>query len=201
MVGTIQPLSYGAAITVKAAIAVIDLEANAPEGEFSVEDMEIIEIGVVLISSTGGTLMEYQSFVRPERLREFSSFCKKHFSPHLDEIKAAPPLKTALMQLELAVKSCELPLTAWASWGNYDRNHIALECQRLSVAHPLPAPHINAKAAFAKRTGTRVFAGKQTRRQLGLTRALSECGLPFVGQPHRALCDARNVARLFRWWN
>ena len=79
----------------------------------------------------------------------------------------------------------------WGSWGKYDARQIERETARHGLADPLAGlPHQNLKAAFAKRRKIK---------QVGMATALQIAGLELEGDHHRALSDARNIARLLPW--
>jgi inhibitor of KinA sporulation pathway (predicted exonuclease) len=78
----------------------------------------------------------------------------------------------------------------FCSWGNYDRNQLAMDAARAGVDMPLPGDHANLKAIFAS-----VLGG----RKQGMTSALARVGLHPTGTHHRGIDDARNIARLLPW--
>ena len=79
-------------------------------------------------------------------------------------------------------------LTAWGSWGNYDRRQIQQDADFHGIAFPIEAPHFNLKDRFTKHL--------KLPRRPGLSKALDIAGLSFEGTHHRAIDDARNIARL-----
>lgn len=79
----------------------------------------------------------------------------------------------------------------WGSWGKYDARQIERESARHGLADPLAGlPHVNLKATFAK---------ARKIKQTGMATALQIAGLELEGEHHRALADARNIARLLPW--
>jgi inhibitor of KinA sporulation pathway (predicted exonuclease) len=79
---------------------------------------------------------------------------------------------------------------ALCSWGAYDVRQLGVDCRR----HGVPAPailgrHLNLKQAFAAWRGIR---------PCGMKAALRMLGPPLEGRHHRALDDARNIARVAR---
>ena len=58
------------------------------------------------------------------------------------------------------------------------------------LADPMPE-HLNLKNVFS--------AAQGRRKRYGMAKALHLCGLDLVGAHHRALDDAKNIARLLPW--
>lgn len=56
---------------------VIDLEATTDEGGWPLEEMEIIEIGAVLVTCGGEEISQWQHFVRPIRHPQLTDFCRQ----------------------------------------------------------------------------------------------------------------------------
>ena len=76
----------------------------------------------------------------------------------------------------------------FCSWGGYDRNQFRRDATRHRVKLPLGEQHKNLKEGFSRRLGES--------RQYGTGQALRRVGLGFHGTHHRAIDDARNIARL-----
>ncbi len=165
---------------------VVDLEATCWENTRS-PDMEIIEIGAVLLASSGGPVAgEFGAFVHPVVHPRLSDFCQELTSIQQQDVDGADYFPTVLRRLRTWIGS--KPFTI-CSWGNYDLNQLRNDCRR----HNLPLPptfergHVNLKKEFA-----RVFRVKIC----GMARALEIAGLPLEGTHHRGGDDARNIARL-----
>ncbi|MDN3237479.1 exonuclease domain-containing protein [Pseudomonas sp. WAC2] len=168
---------------------VIDLEATTDEGGWPVEEMEIIEIGAVLIDSTGQELDHFQSYVKPLHRPLLTAFCKSLTHITQDDVDSAAPLYTVWQHFEQWLSSHEAHLAGWCSWGDYDRRQLQRDWREHRISTLLArTPHMNLKQRFAK--------SRQLPRPVSLGSALSLAGYCFHGQPHRALEDARNTARL-----
>ncbi len=166
---------------------VIDLEATCSNnGMVPRTEMEIIEIGAVLLSSSNlKAVDEFQSFVRPVRHPQLTKFCRELTGIKQRQVDAAPGFGAVLMAM------CDwmddhAPLV-FCSWGNYDRTQLRADCDHHGVAYPFSDEHINLKAEFAQATG---------RKKMGLQGALRSVGLTFIGSHHRGIDDARNIASL-----
>ncbi|MHC8306675.1 3'-5' exonuclease [Pseudomonas sp. PB3P13] len=168
---------------------VIDLEATTDEGGWPVTEMEIIEIGATLVDRQGHELDHFQRFVRPSRRPLLTSFCRELTHITQASIDTAESLIQVWPAFERWLGQHHARLEGWASWGDYDRQQLVQEWQRLQLVSVLSrVPHMNLKQRFAK--------ARRLERPLGLNGALQLAGMQFSGQQHRALEDARNTARL-----
>ncbi|SDU32966.1 exonuclease domain-containing protein [Geopseudomonas guangdongensis] len=174
---------------------VIDLEATTDEGGWPVEDMEVIEIGAVIVDANGRELSHFQSFVRPRLRAELTDFCRQLTHIRQSDIDAAPTLDRLWPRLEAWLLPHLGDLQGWLSWGNYDRQQLEVEWRNQQLSSCLASlPHFNLKQLFARHY--RQTRRSRDRRQLGLNKALEVSGLSFAGTQHRGLDDARNIARL-----
>ncbi len=166
---------------------VIELEATCWEwGEHPRDDMEIIEVGaVVLATSEEPPESEFASFVPPMVCPVLSNFCKQLTSIRQENVDTADLFPAVLRRLRIWIGSGPFTLR---SWGRYDLGQLDRDCQ----CHRLRLPptfmrHINLKREF----------GRMFRVELcGMTRALEIAGLPLEGIHHRGADDARNIAQL-----
>jgi inhibitor of KinA sporulation pathway (predicted exonuclease) len=171
-------------------ILVIDLEATcSDDGSITPEQMEVIELGAVWATPAGEVIDTLQRFVRPTERPTLTPFCIELTHIQQAQIDTAPSWPTVAAELaefaRLHAGQC------WGSWGAYDRRQIERESARNGLADPLAGlPHQNLKAAFAKRRKIK---------QVGMATALQIVGLELEGEHHRALSDARNIARMLPW--
>jgi len=165
---------------------IVDLEATCWDCGHDPSRMEIIEIGAVELSAgTGPTAREFAAFVRPVIEPELSEFCKQLTSIRQADLDAAEPFPRVFPRF---LQWIGPELFTLGSWGAYDLNQFRLDCGRHGLEFP-PAfeRHINLKQEFARQHGVRLC---------GMDRALKLAGLPLEGTHHRAIDDARNIARL-----
>ena len=166
---------------------VIDLEATCDnKGTVPKHQMEIIEIGAVLVDGT--TLQakaEFQTFIKPVRHPRLTVFCTELTSITQADVDGAPDFPEALEALRVFMND-ERPL--FCSWGNYDRNQFKLDADYHRVKLPFGPDHMNVKQHFSDALGTR--------KRFGMAGALRRVGLPLVGTHHRGIDDARNIALL-----
>ncbi|WP_454255361.1 exonuclease domain-containing protein [Pseudomonas sp. Marseille-Q8238] len=168
---------------------VIDLEATTEEGGWPLQEMEIIEIGASLVNAQGHELDHFQRFVRPLRRPCLTSFCRALTHISQANVDSAATLATVWPQFERWLTPHIPHLTAWASWGDYDRRQLEQEWHQHGLhSHLRDLEHRNLKQGFAQ--------ARQLKRPVGLHTALQLAGMSFQGQQHRALEDARNTARL-----
>lgn len=166
----------------------IDLEATcAQDGSIAPREMETIEIGAVMVAADSfATVSEFQSFVRPQRHPMLTPFCIQLTSIRQQDVDEAEIFPDVLRRFREWIYRHEV--TAWASWGDYDRLQFEQDCALHGQPWPFGFQHKNFKEVLRSRHA-------QTKR-LGLSGAVARAGLPFVGTPHRGIDDARNIAQL-----
>lgn len=170
-------------------IFVVDLEATCRE-DMAAWDMETIEIGCCYVAD-GVVLDCFRSFVRPVVNPLLSEFCSSLTGIRQADVNSAPLFPVAAELLRQFVASHRQPGSTWASWGNYDRKQLDNDSARHGMNNPFSGiEHRNLKREFAK---------ARKIKEVGMARALAMVGLPLDGTHHRALDDARNVARLLPW--
>lgn len=169
---------------------IVDLEATcADDGGLPREQMEIIEIGAVMLSArTFEIESEFQTFVRPVRHPILTEFCKGLTKIRQPDVDSAPSFAEAVEAMKHWMYQYDDPL--FCSWGNYDRSQFLQDCEYHGVAYPFRSGHLNLKEEFSR--------AQNLRKRLGVTAALRRLGLTFEGTHHRAIDDARNIARIVR---
>ena len=168
---------------------VIDLEATTEEGGWPVAEMEVIEIGAMLVNQDGRELDHFERFVRPVRRPVLTHFCRDltHISQNNIDSAATFPIVWPLFERWLSHHRARV--VGWASWGDYDRKQLEEQWRQHDMTSALSdMPYVNLKQRFAQ--------ARQLQRPVGLNSALQLAGMQFTGQQHRALVDARNTARL-----
>ena len=170
-------------------LLVVDLEATCDQRGFPRGQMEIIEIGAVLVD--GRTLdpkREFQTFVRPIRVPRLTRFCTELTSIAQADVDSAPFFGDALAALEAFVGGEPV---RFGSWGAYDRGQFEQDARLHHLRLPdCLSDHIDLKAAFAESQGIK---------RCGMKGALRRVGLPLAGTHHRGIDDARNIAALLPW--
>ncbi|SCU98814.1 3'-5' Exonuclease [Cupriavidus necator] len=174
----------------KVPILVVDLEATCSD-DMASWDMETTEIGACFVGPDGAVLASFQSFVRPVVNPTLTAFCTDLTGISQTDVNSAPLFPVAAEMLRQFVERHQMPGSSWASWGAFDRKQLERDSARHGIAEPIALPHLNAKRMFAKANNV----GKE----VGMRKACELAGLALEGTHHRALDDARNVARLLPW--
>lgn len=155
------------------------------------QETEIIEIGAVRMTRDRVVIDEFQTFVRPQRHPELSTFCTMLTGITQAEVEAAPELPEAMSAFAAWIDD---PDSVLVSWGAFDRNQIRKDCRRWDVPRPLDLDlHVDAKEEYSEWAR----GHRRGRHGRGLKAALTELELPFTGSHHRAIDDARNLAAVF----
>jgi inhibitor of KinA sporulation pathway (predicted exonuclease) len=169
---------------------IVDVEATcSDDGAVPRHEMEIIEIGAVIVASkTFEIESEFQALVRPVRHPELTDFCVELTGITQDNVSSAPPFPTAINAMNRWM--CQFNDSLFCSWGDYDRNQFLQDCAHHKIDYPFGPEHLNLKAEFSRCFGLK--------KKLGVTQALKHFGLNFEGSHHRGLDDAKNIARIVR---
>ncbi|WP_194756673.1 3'-5' exonuclease [Aliidiomarina indica] len=182
-------------------VLIVDLEATCWDAEVpglnrmqTVEDMEIIEFGCA-VTNTRGQIIDSRSFlVRPMERPTLSAFCESLTSITQADVDQAPHYPDAIATIDRWL--AQYPITQWGSWGNYDRNQIAVEQKRHACAPEFfNVPHLNLKTLWRKSNGL------SRKAKSGLLHALEHHDFRFSGTHHRGIDDALNIARLLPFIN
>jgi inhibitor of KinA sporulation pathway (predicted exonuclease) len=169
---------------------IVDLEATCSDGgAVPRREMEIIEIGAVMLSSrTFEIESEFQTFVRPVRHPQLTEFCTGLTGITQENVAGAPSYREALEAMKEWMDAFGDSL--FCSWGDYDRNQFNQDCEYHQVAYPFRSGHLNLKAEFSR--------ALNRKKKLGIADAVRCLGMNFEGSHHRGLDDARNIARIVR---
>ena len=178
-------------------VLVIDVEATCwkTEPPNEVEAMkrrnEIIEIGITPIALTTNeagrvvpVLEKAHSIMVLPTTTEISEFCTELTTLTPEYVKLhGIPFPDAIHNLRTKFRT---DINIWASYGDYDRQAFARQCEHEKVPYPFNNAHINVKALVAARLGERMGTGK----------ACQRLGFHFDGTRHRGIDDSRNIAKL-----
>lgn len=168
---------------------IVDVEATCDDsGQVPRIEMETIEIGAVLVDGRlHQPIDEFQGFVRPVRHPALTEFCRCLTSISQDDVNRVAEFPHVIAEFEHWMRGHQGELT-FCSWGDYDRKQLAQDCEFHGIANPLPKRHLNLKTQFSETQGLK--------KKLGLGQALRHLGLELIGNHHRGIDDARNIARL-----
>ena len=168
---------------------VADIEATCFE-QFNVRDNnEIIEVGLVVCSSSGNIQSTFQSFVRPVISQRLSGFCKKLTKIKQEWVDEAETLDRVIERAMQWLKESGVPepnRIRWTSFGSWDNQCLIRDCHRHNIWTPF-GHFTDLKKAYARYSGCKLC---------GLREAIENEGLIWDGQPHRAVWDAINAAKI-----
>lgn len=169
---------------------IVDLEATcSDDGSVPRQEMEIIEIGAVLMNAKSMQIEdEFQTFVRPARHPRLTDFCTQLTTITQAQVDEAPIFIDALMHFTKWFKRHED--TLFCSWGNYDKNQFHQDCEQHRIDYPFSGGHLDLKQAFSDALGKR--------KRFSMNAAMKQLGLEPNGTLHRGIDDARNTARIVR---
>lgn len=167
---------------------VIDFEATCWLEEERRGDVEIIEFGCIRVSMSNYRILdEFSSFVRPTRYPILSEHCTRLTGITQQDVSTAPifPEVNARFTEWLA----EPAACTFCSWGAFDQYLLRQACRFHRVPYPFDDEYINIKPAFSEAVSGR---------GVNMERAMQMLEIPFEGRLHRALDDARNVAKIWQ---
>ena len=170
-------------------ILCVDLEATCSDtDQFPRSEMEIIEIGAVVVNSQFEPIAEFESFVKPVRNPILTAFCTDLTTIIQSQVDSAQEFPCVWNEFQTWLSRFDD--CTWCSWGDYDRNQFAgnLNFSNINGDEFLNRHH-NAKKIFTKNQGMRS--------RVGLKAAVTKfAGLEWSGTHHRGIDDARNLAKL-----
>jgi inhibitor of KinA sporulation pathway (predicted exonuclease) len=187
------------ALAARRYLAVIDLEATCygnPQ-EDAEQAKEIIEVGWALLHVPSRQVVASRQFYVRPTTSHVSQFCTTLTGIEAATVAQAPAFREVLQdlgQLHAQVPEIGEPVTAWASFGAYDRRQFERQCAAEDVANPMALlEHTDIKPIVGMCLG----AGKK--KSPGLARAMTRAGMEMQGRHHSGVDDARNTARLLAW--
>ncbi len=166
---------------------VMDLESTCGERDTDFKSQETIEIGAVRLNDSLETIDEFNAFVKPVGNPRLSEFCQDLTSITQQDVDYADTFDIVFEKFFHWIGSDSYSI---ASWGLADIDHIRIDCKRHKLKYPklFSKKHVNVKELFAK---------KKRVRPCGMKQAMQMMNIPQQGTHHRAIDDARNIARIF----
>jgi inhibitor of KinA sporulation pathway (predicted exonuclease) len=167
---------------------VVDLEATCCNlNTISRQEMEIIEIGAVMVEANNLTVIDkFQTFIKPVRHPILTDFCQQLTSITQAQVTNAPNYPEAIDKFKKWLY--QYPNFIFGSWGDYDRQQFRQDCDYHRVSYPLGSQHINLKKLFSTNQGLK--------KRYGMAQALKLADLELQGTHHRGIDDAQNIAKL-----
>ncbi len=196
--GSMQPPSLRSVLAEPTAryLLCVDIEATCERDSPWAEEMEIIEIGAVVVDLiTQSVVAEFQRYIKPFVHPTLTPFCLELTGITQTQVDTGMPAAAAFADLS-AFMTPYMKSLSWCSWGNYDKEHFAMDSARIGVSNPLSTDtiaHTNLKAVFSRMT--------PNKKRVGLKVAVARIDFDWVGRHHSGLDDARNVANIALYLN
>ncbi|XP_054993108.1 ERI1 exoribonuclease 2 isoform X1 [Sorex araneus] len=189
-------------------LIVIDFESTCWNDGKRHHDQEIIEFPAVLLNtSTGEVESEFHAYVQPQEHPVLSTFCMELTGIKQAQVDEGVPLKICLSQFSKWIhtiqeqkkiifdtgvsdlSTSEAKLCAFVTWSDWDLGVcLEYECKRKQLLKPT---FLNSWIDL--RVTYKQF---YRRKPKGLSGALKEVGIEFLGREHSGLDDSRNTALL-----
>lgn len=168
-------------------LVIVDLESTCIEPKDPSFVSEIIEIGAVKYDLKEKKIVDkYSEFIRPKINPILTDFCKELTTITQEQVDRAYDFESVYRNFHKWFGNEDKNL--FCSYGYYDKKMIERQAIEYGINLNLGKNHWNIKRFYeeirGKRSGT------------GLGKAISEVGLTFYGQPHRAIDDAINTTKL-----
>ncbi|MDA0303856.1 MAG: exonuclease domain-containing protein [Bacteroidetes bacterium] len=167
---------------------IYDLEATCWRSR-APKQVEVIEIGAVKVNESLQIIDEFCVFIKPKLHPKISPFCTELTSITQRDVDGAPPFDEAAEAFEDWIAPQEVR-TVLMSWGEFDKRQLLSDGKLHQVDMPWLRYHACLQHHYSKWKGSK--------NQIGLKSALELEGLSYSGTQHRAIEDARNMARLFQ---
>ncbi|XP_016040821.1 ERI1 exoribonuclease 2 isoform X2 [Erinaceus europaeus] len=189
-------------------LIVIDFESTCWNDGKQLRSQEIIEFPAVLLNtSTGEIESEFHAYVQPQEHPILSDFCMELTGIKQVQVDEGVPLKICLSQfckwihkiqqqkkIIFATGFSDLPtsqakLGAFVTWSDWDLGVcLEYECKRKQLLKPV---FLNSWIDLRV-----TYKNFYRRKPKGLSGALQEVGIEFLGREHSGLDDSRNTALL-----
>lgn len=151
--------------------------------------VEVIEIGAVKVDENLNIIDEFCSFVKPKLHPEVSDFCTQLTSITQADVDRADRFDDVILDFEDWMRPREVRAVLM-SWGEFDKRQLHNDAQLHNMELPWLRYHACLQQHYSRWKGSK--------NQIGLKTALELEGLSYAGTQHRAIEDARNMARLFQ---
>ena len=171
-----------------------DLEATCDEPQFPRNESEIIEIAAFMYENTGTErrkLASFHTYVKPVKHPQLTQYCTNLTKITQDKVDNAPEFAEAVTKFKQWIRDNDnISESFWlVSWGHYDRQQLAAQCEEAGQRIDWLARHTSLKHEHSRI--------HRTRMGIGMGQALRKDGFTFDGDQHTASADAENMFKLF----
>ncbi len=167
---------------------IYDLEATCWRSR-APKRVEVIEIGAVKVNESLDIVSEFCLFVKPTLHPQISKFCTQLTSITQSDVDRAPFFDEAIEAFEDWIDP-KVSRAVLMSWGEFDKRQLLSDGDLHDIDLPWLRYHACLQHHYSKWKGSK--------NQIGLKTAMELEGLSYSGTQHRAIEDARNMARLFQ---
>ena len=168
---------------------IYDLEASCWAGRPRNMTQEIIEIGAVKMNAYGEIIEEFERTIKPIIHPFLSAYCRELTHIEQSVIDRSSGFVSVVEDFQDWINIFEDDYLL-CSWGDFDRHQLIMDCQLHDMESDWVENHyINLKKQFHQYKGWR--------RAKSLKHVIEIEELEFLGEQHRALSDARNLAQIF----
>ena len=167
---------------------IYDLEASCWRGHPPNGVQEVIEIGALKLNNYGEILGVFSKFIKPDVNTTLSYFCMELTTITQNDVNRADRFPVVIEQFQdwIDIYSADYVL---CSWGKFDKVMLSNDCELHDLDIDWLEPHINLKAQYHNY--------KSSDKLRGLANSLKKEGMDFEGTHHRAIDDAKNLAKIF----
>ena len=167
---------------------VLDIEATCwkipPPGFIQ----ETIEIGACLLNPYGEMESTFSAFIKPVKHPQLSHFCTELTSIRQEDVDRAKKFSEVIENFYDWAELDDDESYSICTWGSFDRNQLTKDCETYDFDTDWLSNHLNVKQQYQK---MRKFT-----KSTGLKYALEKENIKWVGKQHRALDDAKNLAKI-----
>jgi len=167
-----------------------DTEATCEADGSDKSRSETIEIAAALFEN-GVQVDTFHTYVKPLIKPVLSDYCMNLTKITQQQVDSAPTIDKAIKQFKEWIKTHDPDMTQYwlVSWGHYDRQQLAIECERYNQNIDWLIRHTSLKHEHARINRLRMG--------LGIGQALRKENLEFTGVKHTATDDTVNMAKIF----
>lgn len=165
-------------------------QASSRQLSIQPKDMEIIEIGVIVLDRLSNLSMtaEFSRLVRPTSHPTLTRFCTSLTGIKQIDVDRAITFPTVNNELNAFLEPYLIDGAVWCSWGRYDADQLRQDSTRLEITSLLTElEHLEVDEFYSRAFGIPAPCLKE---------ATESMGIAWHGAYHRASDDARNLARL-----